>query len=117
METAYKNNVHMHFPKYVAAVARKVLQDAEVAAYGAENWRLVPSAAKKVVSRNVAVLRDAANNTAFLKTVTLRLTTFFAAEGASLQFSAPYAATSASCSTLRATAATYLGKCIWTLFL
>lgn len=59
METAYKNNVHMHFPKYVAAVARKVLEDAEVAAHGAENWRLVPSAAKKVVSRNVAVLRDA----------------------------------------------------------
>lgn len=60
MKTAYKNNVWMHFPKYVGAYIRKVLQDAAVARHGVERWRYVPAQAKKLVQRDVARYRQLA---------------------------------------------------------
>ena len=58
MTTAYKNNVWMHFTKYVGAYARKLFQDAAVAEHGVERWRFVPSNVKKVVRRDVARCRQ-----------------------------------------------------------
>ena len=60
MKTAYKNNVWMHFTKYVGAYARKLFQDAAVAEYGVERWRFVPSDVKKVVRRDIARCRQLA---------------------------------------------------------